>query len=383
MSKMHIWFVATTYDVGGAEIFSLDLLKALRDKKIKVDAFTNQHRFYQKLKTKKISTQLLPETADFLGDYKGLIKAIYFAPREIYTYWHLLKSYKKPDVVILIGFSSKLFFTPLAKFYKVPVVWFEFGPYGKTIERFFKLPKLLYHLVKKLPAVVIVPTEHTKRVMVNKLRISPGRLKVVACGRASSSNLLPQRKSRSSKEQVLICPSRFEVGKGQDILVKAFALILREKPNVRLVFTGDHRTKFGQKVKKMVKVLGLKAKVEFKGWVKSVLTEIKKSDICVFPSVWPLEGFGLVQIEAMAQTKPVVAFDRGPTNEIVINGETGLLVKSIGDHKQLADHVLMLLKNKRLATKLGQAGRKRFLKHYQMSHLIDDFLNVFRRAKVR
>ncbi len=375
-----VWFVATTYDVGGAEIFSLDLLKSLQAKKIKVNAFTNQKKFYQKLKKAKIKSQLLPETADFLGDYKGLAKTVFFAPREIYTYWRLLKrSQKKPDVAILIGFSSKLFFTPLARFYKVPVVWFEFGPYGQTIERFFKLPKALYYLVKKLPAVVIVPTEYTKQTIINTLHISLSKIKVIACGRSLPSLFYQIR--WGWKEKVLICPSRFEAGKGQDILVKAFALVLKKHPHVRLVFTGNHQTEFGKRVKKLVKQLRIKDEVEFKGWVKSVPAEIRKADICVFPSVWPLEGFGLVQLEAMVEAKPVVAFDRGPTNEIVINGKTGLLVKPVGDHVQLAASILKLLKDKRLVKKLGKAGYKRYLDYYQMDKLVNEYLKVFRWAK--
>ncbi|PIY80049.1 MAG: glycosyl transferase family 1, partial [Candidatus Pacebacteria bacterium CG_4_10_14_0_8_um_filter_42_14] len=84
------------------------------------------------------------------------------------------------------------------------------------------------------------------------------------------------------------------------------------------------------------------------------------------------EGFGLVTIEAMALGKPVVAFDHGPGNEIVVDGKTGLLAKS-GDVHDLAKKIIRVLEDRDLAESLGRAGRKRFLEKYQIEKCVREY----------
>ena len=73
------------------------------------------------------------------------------------------------------------------------------------------------------------------------------------------------------------------------------------------------------------------------------------------------ESFGIVYTEAMRSTKPVVALDVSPVNEIVINGETGVLVPA-GDPSALAAALDKLLGNEALRKKMGEAGRQQFWK---------------------
>ncbi len=377
-----IVYVGATYDLGGAETFGVDLLVALKNKGIKVVGYSNHKPYLKHWRQEKIKALKLSATPDLIGNWKGLVKFFYQIWPQLWDYLRLVEREKNADVIIISGYTPKIFLTPLARLKRLPVVWLEFGPYGKTINRFFKLPKALYFLVKKFPQVVIVPTEHTKQAMINQLHISLAKLKVVPCGRKLEPDRLTSLPMKvAHKEKVIICPSRFEVGKGQDVLVKAFAQVVKKLPTTKLVFTGNDGSEFGQKVKALVKRLGLDSKVAFKGWVKSVPAEITQADICVFPSSWELEGFGLVQIEAMALGKPVVAFNRAPTNEIVADGKTGLLVEPINDVGALTEAIIKLLKDPLLRKRLGKAGKKRFLKHYQMDAVADEYLEVFRWAK--
>ena len=80
-----------------------------------------------------------------------------------------------------------------------------------------------------------------------------------------------------------------------------------------------------------------------------------RSSVFVFPSVWQ-EPFGLVLIEAMASSLPVVAYRTGAVPEIVVDGETGFLVER-SNVEQLSMRVLQLLRNRRLATRMGKLGR--------------------------
>jgi glycosyltransferase involved in cell wall biosynthesis len=87
-------------------------------------------------------------------------------------------------------------------------------------------------------------------------------------------------------------------------------------------------------------------------------------DLLVHASVEP-EPFGLVLIEAMASSRPVVASRAGGPVEIVAHGTSGLLVTP-GDHRELAAAILKLINDPAWARGLGQAGRRRVEKHYAL-----------------
>ncbi|HEU5443595.1 MAG TPA: glycosyltransferase family 4 protein, partial [Steroidobacteraceae bacterium] len=82
-----------------------------------------------------------------------------------------------------------------------------------------------------------------------------------------------------------------------------------------------------------------------------------RAGIFVFPSLWQ-EPFGIPVIEAMAAGLPVVATRGGALPEVVVDGETGILVER-GDGEALAAAIGKLLSDPHLRKRMGHAGRKR------------------------
>ncbi|HEX8756911.1 MAG TPA: glycosyltransferase family 4 protein [Steroidobacteraceae bacterium] len=82
-----------------------------------------------------------------------------------------------------------------------------------------------------------------------------------------------------------------------------------------------------------------------------------RAGIFVFPSLWQ-EPFGIPVIEAMAAGLPVVATRGGALPEVVVDGETGILVER-GDSEALAAAIGKLLSDPHLRRRMGHAGRKR------------------------
>ncbi len=82
-----------------------------------------------------------------------------------------------------------------------------------------------------------------------------------------------------------------------------------------------------------------------------------RAGIFVFPSLWH-EPFGIPVIEAMAAGLPVVATRGGALPELVVDGETGILIER-GDSEGLAAAIGRLLENPQLRERMGAAGRKR------------------------
>ncbi|MCI4351278.1 MAG: glycosyltransferase [Thermoplasmata archaeon] len=107
-----------------------------------------------------------------------------------------------------------------------------------------------------------------------------------------------------------------------------------------------------------------------------LLALLRASYAVVIPIRWD-EPFGLIAIEAMASGRPVVAYNRGAMSEIVVDGETGLLVPP-GDRPALLRAVTTLLDDEGMATRLGAAGRRRVDAVFGTERMVDGYLEVVR-----
>jgi alpha-maltose-1-phosphate synthase len=140
-----------------------------------------------------------------------------------------------------------------------------------------------------------------------------------------------------------------------------------------------------------VEVAGLAARVrERRGrlaWIEGILprTEVihllTAARVFVCPSVY--EPFGLVNLEAMACETAVVASRVGGIPEIVVDGETGLLVDydeadPDGFARGLAQAVGRVLRDGQLAARMGEAGRRRVLELFTWSAIADRTVELYR-----
>lgn len=85
----------------------------------------------------------------------------------------------------------------------------------------------------------------------------------------------------------------------------------------------------------------------------------KDADIFVFPTFYVNETFGLVNLEAMEYSLPVISTNEGGIPDVVINGQTGYTVEK-NDPTALADFLERLFMNPELGIQMGKAGRKLF-----------------------
>ena len=98
-------------------------------------------------------------------------------------------------------------------------------------------------------------------------------------------------------------------------------------------------------------------------------------DIFVCPSEWP-EPFGMVNIEAMAAGKPVIASRTGGIPEIVEDGETGLLVEP-ANPQELANALDFLLANRNRCTEMGKAGYVQVSTHFTWKRVLDQLEDIY------
>jgi glycosyltransferase involved in cell wall biosynthesis len=115
--------------------------------------------------------------------------------------------------------------------------------------------------------------------------------------------------------------------------------------------------------------LGLQEAVRFLGTRSDIPQLLSLLDVVALPSLE--EGFPNVVLEAMAAGKPVVATRVGGTPEAVIHRETGLLVPP-KDPRALADAILEVLDDPQRANAMGQAGRERVRKAFDLSRMVQE-----------
>ncbi len=368
-----IVFINQTLGMGGAENFMTQLLTEFRNQKIPIKVWTTNTEFNKSLALKRINAGKIPVVIDIIGDWKGLIKSIFLLPIAVFYYAWITYLNRDLGTILLSGFIEKILVTPWAKIFNIPVVWIEYGPLGSVFSKFFGLPKLTYRLVSKLPDFIIEPSENTRINNLNITGFSTARTKVIPCG------INPLKiKEGKVEEYTAYCVSRMEKGKGQDLLIKAWSKVIRKFPKAKLYFIGEGD--FQKHLENLAKNLNLNKSVVFMGKVKNVAKAVSGFSVGVFPSIWPLEGFGLVLLEAMSLGKPVICFDAGPYPEIV-NSECALILEK-ENIEALSKGIIKIISDNRIAEKLGKNGRKRFNKYFTVGKISVRYYSVLLEAQI-
>lgn len=367
-----ITFITQTMAIGGAEVFNLDLLETLQKQHhVQVTVFTTSREYQTKVSQAKLTAQHIPFLLDVIGDWKGLLKTFFWLPWALVWYCKTLWQQRHTDLILMSGFTEKLVVTPLAAALRIPVVWIEFGPLSTVLDKFLGLPRFWYESMCDLPTQVITSSLHTQRALSSELPF-PQTIQVIQCGR----RLEPLRKVKSQPKR-LVCVSRLESGKGQDLLLQAMPVILQKHPTARLRIVGEGD--FQATLEKVVKELQLQNNVEIVGKVPDALSELRAAEVVVFPSMWALEGFGIVLIEAMMQAKPIVAFQRGPTPEIIEDKKTGLLAES-GNKEELAEKIKYIFEHPQFAEKISIQAQKAFKEKFTIEQSAQKYLDVLSTA---
>jgi glycosyltransferase involved in cell wall biosynthesis len=155
--------------------------------------------------------------------------------------------------------------------------------------------------------------------------------------------------------------------KGYEELMVAMAEVIRGGFNIKLALVGDviysNSNEYKQKLLSLIDSTGLRDRIIFTGYRENIPELLASFDIFVLPS--RSEGFGRVNLEAMAMGRPVISTFVGGIPEVVLDGVTGILVTP-GDSKALAHAIMRLLNDCQLGETMGKAGRRRVEEHFTL-----------------
>jgi glycosyltransferase involved in cell wall biosynthesis len=220
-----------------------------------------------------------------------------------------------------------------------------------------------------------------------KVGMDPARVELVpyftrSCTEAapmSAPDTVTQAFVEGTRDPVIFAPARLALpDKGVDYLITALGKL---RSPFRAVVAGSGPAE--PWLREKARAEGLGEKLHFAGWQNAPCIEwlYAHSTIVAFPSIWD-EPFGLVGIEAMAHSKPVVAFSVGGVPDWLTPEVTGFLHPR-RDVDGFAESLQRLLDEPGLDAKYGEAGRRKVEEIFSPQRHVKILEGLFTRHAVR
>ena len=155
--------------------------------------------------------------------------------------------------------------------------------------------------------------------------------------------------------------------KGVLVLLKACAIIKRKGIPFQCLYVGEEGDLSVSIFNDTVIKMDLQGYVRYLGRKYGEEKEkiIAEADILAFPTYYSKETFGLVNLEAMQHSLPVISTFEGGIPDVVENGVTGFLVPQ-RNVELLAEKLELLIKDQNLRKKMGKAGRDKFFREFTL-----------------
>lgn len=307
-------------------------------------------------------------------------------PFEIFKSFAIIKKHlrgRKIDVIhsntlaVLIG-------ALYAKRYGIRHLW--------HVHEIVEHPKFISELYPKIvdyfSDMVVFNSQATADFMVDKKPAMGTKAKVVLNGfdrteDFSSAKVIAQTRSElfqaDANDLVIALVGRISRWKGQQLLLSAFQKLQQKDSNTKLVFVGSappNQEVFQETLEARIADYKLGDKVTIVPFQNEIWRIWDSIDIAVVPSTEP-EPFGLVAIEAMLACKPVIGANHGGLKEIIINDETGFLIKP-NDESLLEIALRTLAEKPELRTRMGQKGNERAKAVFSLKRYVEDFVGLYR-----
>lgn len=306
-------------------------------------------------------------TIDEIGK-RGLVKLFRFAAIW-FSILHQLITFRPKLCYFAITAKGAAFYKDatiafLLKIFGVKLVY-HFHNKGVSARQDKWLDNLLYRIVFKNAAVILL-SKHLhpdiqKYVSKENIYYCPNGVPDVV-GRNSVSILKEEKKNVN----ILFLSNLIE-SKGVFVLLDACKILHNKQVPFHCTFVGGigdvNEDQFNDKVGK----LNIESRVAYLGKRYGIQkeSEFAKADIFAFPTYYHNETFGLVNLEAMQHSLPIVSTFEGGIPDVVEDGVTGFLVPQ-KNAQALADKLEILINNPQMRQQMGVAGREKYEKEFTL-----------------
>jgi len=238
--------------------------------------------------------------------------------------------------------------------------------------------RLVNPWLSRIPSRVFSVSEELKRHMVAE-GFSEQRVQVIYNGIAISERVTPGERAAVRAElglpdDALVVGSvaRLDPVKNLSLLLQAHASLLASHPQVRVALVGSGPEQPALEAE--ARRLGTSQRVLFAGYRSDARRLMSAFDVYVNCSNY--EGVSLTILEAMAAGLPVVATRVGGNAEVVLDGETGIVVPG-RQAAPLADAIAAMSADPRVRREMGEAGRRRVEQEFSIERMVDDYRRAY------
>lgn len=353
-----ILHISTGAELGGAERVLLDLVRSLDRERFRIHILVPRHgRLTEAIEDVGLS----PLVVEYWGrghrlgrysswrEYVGALRSLPHVGRRLIELARFVN--QRPIALIHAhGIKAQVFSAALAPLVRARFVWHV---HDFLRHRWFW--RLFHALSRTIPNVVLVPSRAVAGEFSDQSNV------LVLPHGVDLREFSPAASKRADERPRVGMIGALAPWKGQRLFLQAAERVSRMMPDVEFLIVGDeiydtmgHRG-FRKELEREVAERGLSSCVRFTGFRVDVAAILRELDIVVHCSLEP-EPFGRVLIEAMACGLPVIASRGGATEEIVREGQTGLLVPP-GEVSPLAEAMIVLLRDPARRARLGRAAR--------------------------
>lgn len=246
-------------------------------------------------------------------------------------------------------------------------------------------PKLLSLIEKKAikqSDKIIAVSEFSGKLTQEVMNLSSLNFEVIYNG--INTETFSNLSNKSTKNTIILYFGTLARKKGSIALSHIFNILHVKNPKAKLILVGKNaldkiENKSTWNIMQSILTTSALKQVDYKGTIpyKEISTIIAETTICVFPSF--AEAFPISWLEAMAMQKPIVASSIGWARESIIDKESGLL-ENPNNYKSFAYKIDFLLKDKKLALRLGENARERILRLFDQKKIIKQNIQVYKKV---
>ena len=237
----------------------------------------------------------------------------------------------------------------------------------------------LYRLAARWVNGFIAVSDEVRTAMLDHLGPLQDKITVICNGvdirryqRPVDKTSLRRRLGLAENARFMVMVATFKEQKGHRYLIEAASPLVSQYPDLQFLLIGDGDLR--EEITAQARASGLNGQVHFMGLRNDIPDLLAASDIFILPSLW--EGLPMALVEAMASGLPVIATEVSGTKQVMVPGETGLLVAP-GDSQQLIQAMIRLLCDPAGAKAMGAAAKRRVEAYFSAQKQAQDHISLF------
>lgn len=175
----------------------------------------------------------------------------------------------------------------------------------------------------------------------------------------------------AEEDKIVLFVGRLVAHKGLEQLIES-----AEKVDAKFLIVGNGPLR--EKLEREIRERNLEKKVKLVGSVEDGLLPFYYNlcDVFVLPSFSRLEAFGIVLLEAMACSKPIVTSDIPGSRELITEGYNGLLAEPLNPDN-LTEKINYLISNEKIGERMGKNGRRLVEEKYNWRNVTDRIIEIY------